>query len=273
MTNNRQSHSGLTIATGVLVTVAGFLMPAMLGYYMLALVIGGSGSAGNSDMMNVGGLLTLAKIIIAFVGAILGIVLCVIRNKKPIFVALLIMYALYFVITIGSVAINYFMQSIGVVLQVFSMIEMLSTILMAILILCAFANHTVLGQKNMAAEGMSPMAHANQNYVPPNNMYIAPNNISAPQIQPSQFFGQYHPTYLPQNQSDNGQTLGVLALVFGIISIMASCVPFVGIGVGSIPLICGILSASKKNGLGIAGLVLGSVAMVINLFFIFTLVR
>jgi len=265
MMNNRQSHSGLTIATGVLVTVAGFLMPAMLVYYMLALIIGGE-FAGNSGMAGVGIILTLAKIAIALCGAILGIVLCVIRNKKPIFVALLIIYALYFVITIGSVAINYFIQSIGVVLQVFSMIEMLSTILMAILILCAFANHIVIGQKNMATEGMSPMVHTNQNYVPPNNMYIAPNNI-----QPPQFFGQYHPTYPPQNQSDNGQTLGVLALVFGIISIIASCIPFVGIGVGSIPLICGILSASKKNGLGIAGLVLGSVAMVINLFFIFTL--
>ncbi|WP_158962465.1 DUF4190 domain-containing protein [Myroides fluvii] len=85
----------------------------------------------------------------------------------------------------------------------------------------------------------------------------------------------YTPPPLPQQKSGNNtQVLGILALVSGIIGLPASFIPCFGmiaiiVSVAAIVLgILAISSAKKHNeskGLGIAGLVLGSISFAIIL--------
>lgn len=60
--------------------------------------------------------------------------------------------------------------------------------------------------------------------------------------------------------------MAVAALILGILSIVLFCIPFVGVACGVAALVLGILGMKKdpqKKGMCIAGIVLGSVGIVI----------
>lgn len=68
------------------------------------------------------------------------------------------------------------------------------------------------------------------------------------------------------NKSANSIGLGVTALVFGIVGLLAWIIPIIGLPVGIVALVLGILGIKKSSkGMSIAGIVLGVICLVLTI--------
>lgn len=74
-------------------------------------------------------------------------------------------------------------------------------------------------------------------------------------------------TYMTtNNKSTNSIGLGVTALVFGIVGLLAWIIPIIGLPVGIVALVLGILGIKKSSkGMSIAGIVLGVICLVLTI--------
>ena len=75
---------------------------------------------------------------------------------------------------------------------------------------------------------------------------------------------QNKPANGPEMNGEDGHGLGVASLVLGIIGVVSSCVPILGLPTGIVGLILG-LSAKKRGegGMAVAGVVLSIIAIVL----------
>lgn len=64
-------------------------------------------------------------------------------------------------------------------------------------------------------------------------------------------------------------TLGIIALIAGIVALLAACCPPLGIVLGIAALICGIIGKSKEQRFAMVGVILGIIALLLAILFIF----
>jgi len=246
--------------TSVLIAIAGFVVPLML-FAPLVIFMGTSGA---DDISMLGGLVTLLQIVLAFCGAVLGILLGAVRNKKPVFIVLFSVFGLYFLALAGRVAVSFFLVELRTTLLVFTTIELIPLILTAILLLCAFADYIKIKRSPPPVRVYSPyvVMHTPNSPIPPQEG-IPYWQTAGGAGQPVPWQGWQHGQF-NYNNHPKDTAFGVVSLVLGIVSLIISCFPFVGF-IGILPLIFGIIAVKKKNNMGIAGLVLGIIALVFAL--------
>jgi len=261
VTANKEPISALVITASVLIAIAGFLLPAFLLFPLFMFDLE------NASIASVGMLIVLFQIILSVCGAGLGIAVGVVRNKKIVFIMLFSALGLYFLALAGRVAVSFFIVEIRTAIIVFTMIEALPLILVAILLLYAFIDYIKIKRR--------PPQYTPVYYNPNVVMYTpnspVPQNIPPQQIgvtgQNMQWQGQ---GWQQQNQhyynnQPKDTAFGVTSLILGVISLIIGCFPFVGL-IGVLPIVFGILAIKKNNKMGIAGLILGIIALAFATF-------
>lgn len=113
-------------------------------------------------------------------------------------------------------------------------------------------------QQNYQQQDFSQQNFQQQNFSQQNQIYAPPVNTSQPA------------------SADPGQTLGIVALVLGVLSILSTCcsiffIPGLGLPFGIAAVVCGALgmkkskAAGKTNTMATVGLVMGIPALVVSI--------